>query len=96
MENLMTTKLKEYLKKAHITHRGFASDVGISTSTMHALLNGKHLPNLRDAVAIEKRTRGYVRVQDWLDDKYRVKNKNSDHQDRSDKKVAKRPELTVS
>ncbi len=68
----MTTKLKDYLKKQHITHRGFALDVGISTSTMHALLNGKHLPNIRDAIAIEKRTRGYVRVQDWLDKKYGV------------------------
>lgn len=91
----MTTKLKEYLRKAHITHRGFASDVGISTATMHALLNGKHLPNIRDAVAIEKRTRGYVRVQDWLDEKYGVKDKNNDHKKPKNEQVAKSPELRV-
>jgi DNA-binding XRE family transcriptional regulator len=91
----MTTKLKEYLRKSHITHRGFASDVGISTSTMHALLNGKHLPNIRDAVAIEKRTRGYVRVQDWLDDKYAIKDKNEDQKQRPNEKIAKSPKLRV-
>ena len=91
----MTTKLKEYLKKKHVTHRGFATDVGISTSTMHAILNGKHLPNIRDAVAIEKSTRGYVRVQDWLDKKYSVKDKKDDKKKTCDKEITESPKLTI-
>jgi len=83
------------LKKQHITHRGFASDVGISTSTMHALLNGKHLPNIRDAIAIEKRTRGYVRVQDWLDKKYGIKDKKDGKKYDSEKEITESPEFTI-
>lgn len=72
----MITKLREYLDLHHITHRGFASDIGMSIATMHNILNGKHLPNIVHAVAIEKKTRGFVRVEDWLDEKYRPKNKD--------------------
>ncbi len=42
----MITKLREYLDLHHITHRGFASDIGMSIATMHNVLNGKHLPNI--------------------------------------------------
>lgn len=84
----MITKLREYLTLHHITHRGFASDLGISIATMHNILNGKHLPNIVHAIAIEKKTRGFVRVEDWLDEKYRPQNtKNSNKKNTKENKA---------
>jgi len=91
----MITKLREYLDLHHITHRGFASDIGMSIATMHNILNGKHLPNIVHAVAIEKKTRGFVRVEDWLDEKYRPKNTDKRKKDKDTDNVTKRPELGI-
>lgn len=84
----MITKLREYLDLHHITHRGFASDVGISIATMHNIINGKHLPNIIHAVAIEKKTRGFVKVEDWLDEKYRPDDSDESHTKKTKNKTA--------
>lgn len=89
----MITKLREYLTLHHITHRGFASDLGISIATMHNILNGKHLPNIVHAVAIEKKTRGFVRVEDWIDEKYRPQSTKNSKNKNSKEKITKKSEL---
>lgn len=89
----MITKLREYLDLYHITHRGFASDVGISIATMHNIINGKHLPNIVHAVAIEKKTRGFVKVEDWLDENYQVQDTQKSKKKNTKKKVTKKPKI---
>jgi len=91
----MITKLREYLDLHHITHRGFASDIGMSIATMHNILNGKHLPNIVHALAIEKKTRGFVRVEDWLDEKYRPKCIDKRKKNTDEEKATKKPELRI-
>ena len=75
--------------------QGFASDIGMSTSTLYNLLHDIHLPNLIDAVAIEKATRGYVSIKDWVDHQDAVKHKKKSKKQCRRKQVTKSSELGI-
>ena len=50
-------------------HGAVADKLGISKSTMHAILRQGLMPTLKLAYEIEKYTCGAITVYDWLDQK---------------------------
>lgn len=60
------TLLAKYLKDADTTQAVFASRVGITQSTISALLRGERRAGLDVAHNIEKATRGAVPATAWL------------------------------
>ena len=92
----MTNKLREYLQMNCITQRGFAKKVGISTATLWSLIHDDQLPNLIDADAIMKASRGYVTFESWVKNVDAVKNKKDEKKNCSEKKITKRPKLAIS
>ncbi len=60
--------LRQYLDSTGIKHRFFAQKMGISTSTLHALLKKRSLPSMKLAYDIEIQTSKAVTLYDWLTD----------------------------
>lgn len=74
-------KLAEYLDFTGIKHAVFAKKIGTTTTTLHNILRKGLTPSLKLAIAIEKETKGKIRVYDWLEpvkDKKHGINKNDD------------------
>jgi len=92
----MTNKLREYLQMNCITQRGFAKKIGVSTATLYSLIHDEQLPNIIDADAIMKATRGYVTFESWVKNQDAVKDKKYNKQNCSDKKITKCPKLAIS
>jgi DNA-binding XRE family transcriptional regulator len=92
----MSNRLREYLHKNCITQRGFAKKIGVSTATLYSLINDEQLPNLLDADAIQKATRGYVTFEHWVKNKDAVKNKKETKQKPCNEQIAKSPKLAIS
>jgi len=61
-------KLGKYLKHHNISQRGFANKIGTTPNNLCSLIHGKHLPSLRLAYEIEKKTGGLVTLYDWIDE----------------------------
>ncbi len=64
--------LKTYFETTGITQTFLAKKAGISRTTINKIVDGKILPNLKTAWAIEKATDGKVTLYDWannFDDK---------------------------
>lgn len=92
----MSNRLRDYLTKNCITQRGFAKKIGISSATLYALINDEQLPNLLDADAIQRATRGYVTFDHWIKNQHAVQDKKQAKQKATQKQVAKRPKLAIS
>jgi len=60
-------KLCEWLEKKCIKQKGFAKEIGISTSSLHQILRLGQVPSLRVAYEIEKFTQGDITLYDWID-----------------------------
>lgn len=58
-------RLAEFLRKADVTLRGTARQVGVSPSTMIAYERGMCRPSPNIRRAISRVTKGYVRVAHW-------------------------------
>jgi DNA-binding XRE family transcriptional regulator len=63
----MLNKFAEWMMINDKKQRGVALKLGISTSTLHAILRQGQLPSLITAYEIERYTRGIVTVYDWID-----------------------------
>lgn len=59
-------KLRKYLKSNKLKQNEFAESIGATTSTISRVLNGEHLPDLKLAVTIQRKTNGFVRCEDWV------------------------------
>ncbi len=77
------TKLEEYLKENGIRQNHFCKKVGIVDASLCRLIKGITLPSLPTAYHIEKETRGFVKMTDWL-----PKEKNTQDQNQQQKKSA--------
>lgn len=60
-------KLSDWLEKKCIKQKGFAHEIGMSTSTLHEILRNGRMPSLKTAYEIEKFTQGDITLYDWID-----------------------------
>lgn len=60
-------KFAEWVKFNDKKQRGIAEKLGISTSSLHAILRQDQTPSLKVAYEIEKYTKGAVTMYDWID-----------------------------
>ena len=72
MENTQkyVTKLEEYLKENGIRQNHFCKKVGVVDATLCRLRRGECTPSLPTAYEIEKETKGFVKMTDWLPDDF--------------------------
>jgi len=89
------TKLHKYLHDRGLKHRYFADLIGISTSSLHHILTGRYLPNIRVAILIEQKTRNSVTVYDWLNENKNVNETKDKDQDCIKDKQADQSELGI-
>jgi DNA-binding XRE family transcriptional regulator len=59
-------KINEFFQETGMMKNFFCSKVGISPTTLSALLKRDYEPQLRIAIAIEEFTKGKVSCRDWL------------------------------
>lgn len=60
--------LRKYLDKHGIKITFFASEIGVRQPQLSQWLSGKGMPNVVNAVRIERATKGLVKCSDWIDD----------------------------
>lgn len=65
----MSEKLKRYLTNRDMSATEFAISLGVAPSTITRILLGESSPRIALAAAIEKKTRGRVRMTDFLPSK---------------------------
>lgn len=58
-------KLRQYLKEKRQTQKEFSKRSGVSESGLCRILQGK-MPNVEEAVFIQRATRGRVKPADWI------------------------------
>lgn len=58
-------KLSRWLKLEKADHKQFCETVGISSNSLYKYLRGTRRPNLDQALAIERATKGKVPVEEW-------------------------------
>lgn len=80
-------KLTDYLKIKHIKQRGFAEDIGISTSSLHEILRLGKIPTLKVAYEIEKFTEGHITLYDWVDQRLKIPKEKSDKDTKKTKNI---------
>jgi len=60
--------LKQWIKaNAGNSQRALALDLGVTSASISNMVTGRNAPSMGLAVLIQARTRGAVRVSDWLD-----------------------------
>lgn len=59
-------RLHDWLEAKNLSQRDFSKLINIRQSWLSLLLRGKKIPTLRQAVEIEKATKGYIRPENWL------------------------------
>ena len=60
-------KFAEWMKNNDKKQKGVAEKIGVSQSTIHAIIKQHQFPSLKTAYEIEKYTKGAITLYDWLD-----------------------------
>jgi transcriptional regulator with XRE-family HTH domain len=60
-----TNPLRRYIKDGHATRKQVAEAAGLEFSYVCRLVSGSRRPGLETAMAIERATRGAVRLEAW-------------------------------
>lgn len=74
MNNLKLTaalKLQKYIEDHCIKKTTFAKQMNITASHLQHVMKGACAPGLKVAYEIEKRTCGYVKIYDWIQDDWK-------------------------
>jgi len=61
-------KFADWMRSNDKKQRGVAEKLGISTSTLHAILRQGQIPSLKLAYEIENYTKGAITLYDWIDE----------------------------
>ena len=61
-------KMKSWLYVRGIKNSEFSREICVSAPTFHNIMNGRNLPSLPVAVAIQRKTGGAVKCEDWIDE----------------------------
>ncbi len=59
-------KLSQYLESKGLHYSDFAAKLGVAPSTVHRWLAEKYHPSLAQAAAVERATKGAVKLSDFL------------------------------
>ena len=57
--------LAAYIKRNKLSLRDFGSKLGVSHCSVRNWIRGIYMPSLKQAIAIEKETKGFVSVYSW-------------------------------
>ena len=61
-------KLKDYLQQNDVSITDLQKATDIPYATLLAYIHGKHSPNLKNALKINKATLGAVKLEDMIDE----------------------------